>query len=59
MKHSIVVLFAGLLWLATADLCAGQPSGEGLQAEVMDTERAFARTMAERDFEGFASFLAA
>ncbi|MGD9022116.1 MAG: nuclear transport factor 2 family protein [Lysobacterales bacterium] len=52
------LLFAGMFWLVAGSLSAGQPPGEVLHAEVMETERAFARTMAERDFEGFASFLA-
>ena len=52
------LIIASLFWLAAGNLYAGQPSGDGLQAEVMETERAFARTMAARDFEGFASFLA-
>ncbi len=30
----------------------------GLQQQVADTERAFARTMAERNFAGFTSFIA-
>ena len=53
-----LLLLTGLSWLATASVYAGQPSFDGPEAEVMDTERAFALTMAERDFEGFASFLA-
>lgn len=46
------VFFAGLLQSSEPGNLAG------LQKQVADTERAFARTMAERDFEGFESFLA-
>lgn len=38
---------------------ASEPSTMNtLEQQVADTERAFARTMAQRDFEGFVSFLA-
>ena len=47
------ILFAG---------CASYPptayNVDPLKAEVMDTERAFARTMAARDLSGFSTFLA-
>ena len=56
--RNTLLLFASLFWLVTGSLYAGPQPGSSLQAEVMDTERAFARTMAERDFEGFKSFLA-
>lgn len=43
--------------------CAAMPPSaqrlEALRTEVMATERAFARTMADRDFAGFQRFLAA
>ena len=52
-----------LLFSAPAMLaaCASAPrsaSGSALASEVMDTERAFAATMAARDHAAFASFLA-
>jgi ketosteroid isomerase-like protein len=56
--RNTLLLAPGLFWLAIGSLYAGQQPGGQLQAKVMDIERAFARTMAERDFEGFASFLA-
>jgi ketosteroid isomerase-like protein len=45
---------------ATAPATPGgpQPDLEALKREVDATERAFARTMAERDFAGFARFIA-
>jgi len=45
--------------LLTGDVLASGPSAqEALAKQVADTERAFAGTMAQRDFEGFVSFLA-
>jgi ketosteroid isomerase-like protein len=46
------------LLLAAGNGHAQQAAGEGLRDQVMETERAFAMTMAERDFEAFQSFLA-
>lgn len=45
-----------LLAMSTANAAAPDP--ESLAREVADTERAFARTMAERDHAAFRSFLA-
>ena len=45
------VLFAGHV------LSSEQPTLEELKQQVADTERAFAKTMAQRDFESFVSFL--
>ena len=56
--RNVLTAVAGLLYLAAGHLYAGQQLADQLRSEVMDTERAFARTMAQRDFEGFASFLA-
>jgi ketosteroid isomerase-like protein len=52
-------LFAVLLALAVS-ACATtrSESNEVLRQQVRDTESAFARTMADRDFAGFQSFLA-
>jgi ketosteroid isomerase-like protein len=47
-----VLLMAGLA------ACAVQrPAGDAARAQVQATERAFAKTMADRDFEGFQRFL--
>jgi len=47
---TVCLLFAGLPEAEAKDLAA-------LQQQVEDTERAFARTMAERDHEAFQAFL--
>ena len=59
MKIKIVLgCVAGLaLMMASATACA-QVNLEDLQHQVAETERAFAKTMADRDFEAFVSFLA-
>lgn len=52
---------AALLVVAAALGCAGPAEGasnEALRQEVFATERAFAKTMADRDHAAFASFLA-
>ena len=52
---------AGLALLAALGCAhaAPKPSPEALRQEVFETERAFAKTMADRDHAAFASFLAA
>jgi ketosteroid isomerase-like protein len=45
------------LLLAGCATAGPRPAPAALQQQVMDTERAFARTMADRDHAGFASFL--
>lgn len=52
-----VALFLALLLTACAS-APQLPSGATLKQQVMDTERAFARTMAERDHAAFTTFLA-
>jgi ketosteroid isomerase-like protein len=52
------MLAACLTFLAAAPAPAGSPDPETLARQVEDTERAFARTMADRDHEAFKSFLA-
>lgn len=42
---------------ATINVCAAQDPTEMLQQQVMQTERAFAKTMADRDHAAFVSFL--
>lgn len=51
---------AGLALLAALGCAsaAPKPSPEALRQEVFETERAFAKTMADRDHAAFASFLA-
>jgi len=47
-----------LLWLIVASTNVFSATNEELRNQVMETERAFASTMADRDFEAFVSFLA-
>jgi len=51
---------AALMLSLTLAACATRPAvpPEQLRQQVMDTERAFARTMAQRDHAAFVSFLA-
>ena len=51
--QSVVLL---LLAIATT-VCAPAPDNAALERQVLETERAFARTMAERDHASFAAFL--
>ena len=44
--------------LMACTVSAQEPDLEQLRRQVEDTERAFARTMADRDFDAFTSFLA-
>ena len=53
MRHG-TILFLALLALGCA---MGQPANSALNEAVRAAETAFARTMTERDLEGFASFL--
>lgn len=55
--YSAPLMGAALLMAAVA--AAGEPAPDRLRQQVEDTERAFARTMAERDHAAFTSFLAA
>jgi ketosteroid isomerase-like protein len=52
MKHALVVLSATLAMSAQA-----APDLEALQRQVADTERAFARSMAERNHAAFSALL--
>jgi ketosteroid isomerase-like protein len=57
MMKAIAFLCAGMMLAG----CAATPSAASRQEareQVMATERAFAKTMADRDLNGFASFLA-
>lgn len=53
------IVAAATLALSLAGNSPGSPPDpESLRQQVEETERAFARTMADRNFEGFRSFLA-
>lgn len=49
---------AALLCLSSCASAPPRPSTEALRQEVLATERAFAKTMADRDHAAFVSFLA-
>jgi len=53
-----IVLAAGVSFLAT-QACAPLPAPDraAIREQVLETERAFAKTMADRDFESFREFL--
>ena len=55
-KIILILTICSVLFTGHA-LSSEQPTMEELQQQVADTERAFAKTMAQRDFEGFVSFL--
>jgi len=57
LSNMFLVLTACSVLFASEALSSDQPTPAELQQQVMDTERAFAKTMAQRDFEGFISFL--
>jgi ketosteroid isomerase-like protein len=50
-------LLACLVLALACGAFAAEPATEQLRRQVEDTERAFARSMADRDFEAFRSFL--
>jgi ketosteroid isomerase-like protein len=52
-------LALGLMASAHAQAAGGAPDHEQLRKTVSDTERAFAKTMADRDFAAFTKFLSA
>ena len=55
MRDAIAVCVAGLL--AGCAVTPPRPGLDELRKQVADTERAFAKTMAERNFAAFTSFL--
>ena len=57
MKTSRLILSVCLLLFMSAAVCSEEQILSELQLQVADTERAFAKTMAQRDYEGFVSFL--
>lgn len=58
MSNIRLVLAACAVLFTARVLAIEPPEHEALAQQVADTERAFANTMAQRDFEGFTSFLA-
>ncbi|MCX7169127.1 MAG: nuclear transport factor 2 family protein, partial [Proteobacteria bacterium] len=58
LKHSLWIAVACLALLAACASPRHSAGSEQLRLQVLDTERAFARTMANRDHAAFASFLA-
>ncbi|MEP6942388.1 MAG: nuclear transport factor 2 family protein [Betaproteobacteria bacterium] len=62
MRGTVRAAYALVACCVMATGCAGvvQPSDSQVaQRQVMDTERAFARTMADRDLSAFSTFIAA
>lgn len=57
MKQSALSLLACATILAACTATAGESGPEQLRQQVENTERAFAKTMADRNFEAFVSFL--
>jgi ketosteroid isomerase-like protein len=53
-----ILALAALVALCSGCAATGVHSPEDLQRQVADTERAFAKTMADRDHAAFASFVA-
>lgn len=54
---TILGAVAALALLMTSMATLAKSNVEDLQRQVMETERAFAKTMADRDFDAFISFL--
>lgn len=57
MKNASYAAVAGLILILAGSALAGPPDLERLRRQVVDTERAFAQTMADRDHAAFTSFL--
>ena len=57
MRCGIMVAALGMAMLPGCAAMTSRPPGTDLQRQVADTERAFAKTMADRDHAAFASFL--
>ena len=56
LRTFLILTICSVLFTGHA-LSSEQPTLEELKQQVADTERAFAKTMAQRDFESFISFL--
>jgi len=57
MRKSLLLLLIALLLNACASMNPSMPSRDVLKRQVADTERAFAKTMADRDLAAFKRFL--
>jgi ketosteroid isomerase-like protein len=57
MRCGIMVAALGVAMLPGCAPVTPRPTGADLQRQVADAERAFAKTMADRDHAAFASFL--
>jgi ketosteroid isomerase-like protein len=57
MRNRVLAILAILAFLAGCAPVPQKPDHDALRKEVLDTERAFAATMAKRDFAAFESFL--
>ena len=58
MRAEIMVAALGVAMLPGCASVTPRPPAADLQRQVADTERAFAKTMADRDYAAFVSFLA-
>jgi ketosteroid isomerase-like protein len=57
LRRRAVLLRSSLLACLALSGCAATPTREALERDVATTERAFARTMADRDHAAFTTFL--
>jgi len=57
MRMLAATLIAGIVSVAGCTMSPPRPDNAVLQRQVADTERAFAKTMSDRDHAAFASFL--
>jgi ketosteroid isomerase-like protein len=57
MRNAIAGCMAGILLLAGCAVTPRESNPEVLRKQVADAERAFAKTMADRNFAAFTSFL--
>jgi len=57
MSKNILVITTYMVLLMGCAVPSEKPALAELKQQVADTERAFAKTMADRDYEGFVSFL--
>jgi len=57
MFKVVILIITCLVFFMGCATSPGKPNLADLQKQVAETERAFAETMAQRDFKGFVSFL--